>query len=536
MVRTISGRWTYLFLVVVLLSCSDAGAQRKNIKKIGAAVSYVSSTTFYFDAGRARGLEVGDTVGVFRKSEKRGTGIVSAVSSSSSSAAVLTLAGPFSAGDSVFVTKELAVEEVLPAVPKSGGSTVASRFPSRPEPNQVSGRLAFQYGAAGEFGKALDFNQPAAVLRLEVARIFGTGTTFTFYGRNYYDLSEQFARYGQGSRAKLRTYELSFVNDNPRNWFGWSAGRITSRFVGGLGAFDGGQAFVRKGNLSIGALAGAQADYSSSTIDPDQLKFSAFVNYAWGGDVFKTSDITLAYGQQRYQGRIDRSFMYLQASLRFGTDLFYYSSTELDFYKTDNGIRKKEVNLTNTFVTVSYTPNSWLSINTGYDAARTIYLFESMKAISDTLFDKTLKEGLRASVSFRLPLNITVAGQSNFRLASGTTSAARTLGSTVRIGDILDSEVNLGLQYSNINGLYTEGDDYTIDIDRWIAQALSISFRVDRYNYTVRGQETKYVTTTAGGAINYRVSRALYAVVNFDQVWDTNRDTQRLYFEVGLHF
>jgi hypothetical protein len=529
------GRWTCVIVIAVMLA-STAWAQRTNLKRIGAAVSYVSSTTFYFDAGRVRGIAVGDTVTVFRKSEKRGTGVVTAISSSSSSASVLSVAGLLSAGDSVFVTKEVAVEEPLPAGVKSTGSSVASRFPSKPEPNQLSGRFALQYGAAGEFGKALDYNQPAAVVRLEVARLFGTGTTFTFYGRNHYDLSEQFARYGEGSRAKLRTYELSFVNDNPRNWFGWSVGRITSRFVGGLGAFDGGQAFIRKGNLSVGVLGGAQSDYSSTRIDPDQLKFSAFVNYAWGGDVFKTSDVTLAYGQQRYLGKIDRSFLYLQASLRFGTDLFYYSSTELDFYKTDNGVRRKEINLTNSFVTVTYTPNPWLSINAGYDAARTIYLFESMKAISDTLFDKTLKEGMRASLSFRLPLNITVTGQSNFRLASGTTSSARTLGSTLRVGDILGSEVNLGLQYSNIQGLYTEGDDYTVDIDRWIAQSLSISLRADRYNYSIRGQETKYVTTTAGGAINYRVTRALYAVVNFDQVWDTTRDTQRLYFELGLHF
>jgi hypothetical protein len=131
---------------------------------------------------------------------------------------------------------------------------------------------------------------------------------------------------------------------------------------------------------------------------------------------------------------------------------------------------------------------------------------------------------------------MTVGAQTNFRLASGTTSSARTLGTTFRISDILESEVNFGVQYANIRGLYTEGNDLTLDLDRWVARSLSVSFRVDRYHYVIQGQALKLVTTTAGGSVNYRVSRSLYALVNFDQVWDTTRDTQRLYLEVGVHF
>jgi hypothetical protein len=208
----------------------------------------------------------------------------------------------------------------------------------------------------------------------------------------------------------------------------------------------------------------------------------------------------------------------------------------MDFEKMDNGVKSKQPRITNSFVTLSWTPTGWLSINGGYDAARTIYLFESMKAFSDTLLDKTLKEGYRMALSFRLPLNITVGGQGNWRLASGTTSSAHTLGSNFRIGDILNTEVNLGAQYSNIVGLYTEGDDYTIDIDRWIAQALSLGFRLDKYKYHVHGLVDELYTTTASANINYRISKTLYTVVSFDQIWENIRTSQRLYAEVGIHF
>lgn len=524
--------------LLALLVVGVASGQKRERRRIAGVVTYVSSRTFYFDAGRARGLEIGDTVTVNRKTQRRALGVIAAVSSSSSSASIITQSDALAVGDSVVTVKVVTIEDI-PALATgrlSASQSSAMRFPSRPEDNVATGRFALQYGASGEFGKALEFSQPAAILRLDIQRLFGTGTTFTFYGRTYSDLTANFDRFGVGSRTKLRMYEFSLAYENRRAPLGYSLGRITSRYVGGLGAFDGAQFYVRRGPFTMGVLGGAQTDYTTNQFDTDQLKFAAFTNFAWGGDVFTTSDVTLGYGQQRYRGKIDRAFGYLQSSVRIGTDLFFYSSAELDFQKIENGVKSKQARLTNTFVTLSYSPTRWLSVNGGYDAARSIYLFESMKTFSDTLLDKSLKEGYRMAVSFRLPLNITIGGQGNWRLASGTTSSARTLGSTFRIGDVLHTDVNMGFQYARIQGLYTEGNDYTIDIDRWIAQSFALGFRLDRYRYHVLGQVDELYTTTASGNLNVRLSRTFYTVLSFDQVWDNIRTSQRLYFEVGVHF
>jgi hypothetical protein len=159
-----------------------------------------------------------------------------------------------------------------------------------------------------------------------------------------------------------------------------------------------------------------------------------------------------------------------------------------------------------------------------------------MKSFPDTLLDKSLKEGYRTNLSFRLPFRVTLSGNASFRLASTTTPAARTLGSMVRVGDILDSDVNFGAQYQDIRGLYTTGNDWTFDVDRWIAQSFSISLRLDRYRYTITGGDQRITTTTGTVSMNYSMLRSFYAAVNFDKVWDTIRNTQRLYLEVGMHF
>jgi len=524
--RRAAGICALAFLVV-----AGARPQSGEMRRISAAVTYVATGSFYFDAGRLKGVAAGDTVTVVHKGGALASGVVTAISSSSSSAKVISQSSTIAAGDSVFEVKLVVLEEAAAA-----SSGMGKTKPEAILDNRVSGRIGLQYAGAGVFGQGLDFSQPGVIAQLSVQRIFGTTSTLTLYSRTYRDLSQGYALYGQGSRTKERLFELSLTNDDPRSSYGYGVGRITSRYVGGIGVFDGGQFFLRRGNLTAGLLGGTQPDYVTSAFSSDEAKFAGFVNYAWGGDVFRTSGVTLAYGQQRYQGKIDRKFGYLQTTLQFSTDLFFYSSTEMDLAHNENGAEVNKPTITNSFVTLSWNANDWMSLNAGYDAVRALDLLESMKTFPDSLLDRTLKEGYRTNISFRLPLRLTLMGNANFRLASATTPSARTVGTTLRAADILNTDISAGAQYQDIQGLYTTGHDLTFDVDRWIAQSFSVSLRLDSYRYIITGQDQQLRTTTGTISLNFAIFRSYYASMNFDQVWDTIRNTQRLYAEVGMHF
>ncbi|MGB2957701.1 MAG: hypothetical protein WBG01_02750 [Bacteroidota bacterium] len=522
--------------LVLAVSVQFGVGQDRVSRRIAASISYISSGGVYINAGKGSGLARGDTVTIFHGSKPSALATVTAVSSSSSYALVLSQNVPPSVGDSVVVVKEIKVDK--PRDPTDRELAPALVGPDRrlPESNVITGRLALQYGGAGVAGRSLDFSQPAAVMRLDVARLFGTGVTLSLHGRAYHELSDQAALYGQRPRTNVRMYQLSLTYDNPRWWYGYSLGRFISRYVGGLGVVDGGQLFVHLGGFRLGAVAGLQANYRNSSIDTDQAKVGAFLNYSWGGSVFTASNITVAYSQNLFKGKLDREFLYLQASLRLGPRLFLYQSTELDLHTVTNGVGEKGFRFTNTFLTVSYTPLPWLALNGGYDATRTIYLFESMKSIPDTLLDRSLRQGYRASVSVRLPMRVTLRATGNLRLASGSTPSAHTIGTSLRVNDILRSSFDVGIRYAAIRGLYTDGEDIAIDIATWISQSLTAMLRLDRYEYDVVGQEGRLVTLTASANVSYRVSRSLYCLVNVEQVWDTLQDARRVYLEVGIHF
>ncbi len=525
-----------IVLLVLGASLQSGLGQERVLRRIAASLSYIASGGVYLNAGTEGGFATGDTVTIFHGSTPSALATITAVSSSSSYALVLSQSEPLSVGDSVVVTKEIILD--TPRDPPDREPVLASVGPDRQlmESNSVTGRLAFQYGGAGVIGRSLDFSQPAAVMRLDVARLFGTGVTLSLHGRAYHELSDQAGLYGQRVRTNVRMYQLSLTYDNARWWYGYSLGRFTSRYIGGLGVVDGGQLFLRLGGFRLGAVAGLQANYRTSSINTDQAKVGVFINYDWGSSVFTGSNVTVAYSQNLFRGKLDREFLYLQASIRLGPRLFLYQSTELDLHTVRNGVRENAFRFTNTFLTVSYTPLSWLALNGGYDATRAIYLFESMKSIADTLLDRSLREGYRASVSFRLPMRVTLTASGNVRLASGSTSSAHTLGTSLHLNDILRSGFDVGIRYAAIRGLYTDGDDIALDIARWISQSLSVMARLDRYEYTVVGEEGRLATLTASANVSYRVSRSLYCLVNLEQVWDTLQDARRVYLEIGLHF
>ena len=109
-------RWTMTTLMLLLAGVSvHAGfGQKREEKVISASISYLSAGTVYLDAGRSRGLETGDTLTVVRQSQPLGIIVITAVSSSSASAATLSQAGPFAVGDSARIRKSILVQETSP--------------------------------------------------------------------------------------------------------------------------------------------------------------------------------------------------------------------------------------------------------------------------------------------------------------------------------------------------------------------------------------------------------------------------------------
>jgi len=515
-------------------------------KEFFLPVSYVSSSIVYISAGRDDSLSVGDTLVMHHRNSIVGSVVVFAVSRHSTASRLAGGNGPVLVGDTASIIKTFVNPPAAPTDTSSGAPQMIRRSPRleeenrranrEPDENIVSGRVAIQYSGVIAEDSRYNLSQPSALTRIEVARLFGTSMRFSMYGRTYYDLSLNNNQFGDNAPLQERMYEFEISDEEPGEVYGYSLGRITSRFVGGLGTFDGGQVYYRSGNWTSGALFGAQVGDRTMSIDGDDHRGALFLNYRSSADFLHQYDGTVAYARELYEGNLDREFFYFQNLATIGTEWNVYQSAEVETQQINNGVRKTSPRLSNTFLSVNYYPLTWFSANIGYDASSNIYLFESMKTIPDTLIDRNYLQGYRLDATFRLPYSISISANGTFRTKKDDPRDARTLGGIVRMSAIAGSEYNAGVRYMNIRGVYSNGDNITVDLDRTFFYALSVAARFDYYRYTLLTVNQTYTTYTATANINYRITRTVYSALNLDRVWDPTLNSYRLYLEAGVRF
>lgn len=541
--------YTFRFLVFTMLLVSFPSVSRAQERTVlKNSVSYVAASVVYINGGREGHIAVGDTLIISRASVRIGSVIITAVSKRSSASQVIAQTVPIIAGDdaviekvveiasspapSVVVVQDSASGANTASVPRSGPS---AGTPASLTENIVSGRAGLQYIGNLAEDSRLNISQPSLNLRMSVQNLYGSGLVLSFYERTSYDLSDIYNRYGDHTRMRTRVYDLSVQTMDPNAPLNFSIGRISSEYVGALGTFDGGQFVYRYDQYAAGFLYGARVQDRASGFNGDETKGAFFLNMRTGTGVDQYSG-TLAYGRQLVKGNLDREFMYLQNFYMMGPELSVYQSSEVELNDINNNVRTRTVKLSNTFLSLNYYPVEWLSTNVGYDGARTVYLFESMKTIADTLLDRTMMQGYRAGATVRLPYFMSVSGNLIYRTKKGDPRDSRNASLSFRIADLLQSDIGAGIRYADIVGVYTSGSNLTLDLDRTFFNALSVDMRYDFYRYTVSTVKQTYTTHTLSVNSSYRLSRSLYTSLAVDGVIDQTVNSMRIFAEFGYRF
>jgi hypothetical protein len=532
---------TYALISTFFLFALTAHAQQKDT--VQCSISYIAASTVYVDAGRERHIAVGDTLSIVRSQKEIGVIVVIAVSGASSAANIVAQHVPFAVGDKAiahFISDRGESRKVLSKSPDTSKTThrpeiLPQQRQTTQGENVVSGRIAIQYNAIFAEESRFNVNQPAASVRLNIGNLLGTGMRLAINGRSYYDAANNYSIYGSPSGLKSRAYEVSLLQDAPDAAFGYGVGRLTSRYVGGMGTFDGAQLYYRFDHFTAGILGGAQVLDRTLTFSQDGTKGSFFLYSRTGADVFHQYDGTVAYGRQMVSS-LDRQFLYTQNSLSLGSELMLYESSEIELNDIANGARTSAFKLSNTFLNVNYQPVEWLYTNVGYDALRNIYLFETMKAIPDSLIDRSLVQGFRASATMHLPSSMTLSADASLGSRQGGYRNSHSFGASLRAYDLLGSEVDGGVRYSNFLGAYSDGDNITLDLDRSFGRSLTVELRYEYSKYHVSLLEQLYATQTVTADVFYRLSSAWFTSLSGDYLYDPTMTSFQFYAELGFRF
>ncbi len=277
------------------------------------SISYVAASTVYVAAGYEQHMEIGDTLKILRESKEIGSVAVTAVARRTSVADILLQTIPFVVGDDVLLIKQFPqllrdtlstkMNDTARASEVLNPAVLTEKAKSE---DAVSGRLALQINEVIANDSHYNLTQPAALFQLSIHNLLGSGLQLSMDDRSYYDPTNSYTQYGNSSGAEHRLYELSLRRERADAPVGFEAGRMTSRFVGGLGTFDGIEFYYRQNAVTVGVVGGARVHDPVSVLSNTGTQGSLFVNYRTGPDVFHYYDGTLAYGRQMVNNTLDR--------------------------------------------------------------------------------------------------------------------------------------------------------------------------------------------------------------------------------------
>ena len=520
------------------VSAGDAGQGRS----IRCRVTYFTSAQIYFDGGKEEGLSVGDTLVIARGDTGVGTAVITAISTHSSVGHPFVFRVPPRIGDTGSFLKEGTAQ--APPSPESDSSAAASALPPpsppdverKPGENVLAGRVAFQYNGQVAEDSRLNINQPSLYAHVKLENLEGTGMSLSLYGREYYDAGGPYLRYGDSTHSRFDLSELSLDLDRQTFPLGFSAGRFISRYVTGAGALDGGELFVRQGRFTAGALAGTGVESRVIGIGGNQRSVGGFLAYHQGESFFDSYDASAAYIRQTVGGSLDREFLSVQNSLAIGPDFNAYGNADVELKEMTGGVIASHPFVSSLLLFVNYVPTPWLWTSFGYDGTRSVYLFQSMKSVPDSLFHEALSHGFRLNGTVRLGTSYTLTTEAGVNSRAGDGGSSRTLGAGIRVTDIFSSRVFGGLRYRNVGGSILNGSQSTIELGRNFSQRVDIQIQYDSRSYTVDPLKQTYTTQTFSGNANFWISRTLYGTLGADYVRDNTMNGFHYFLECGYRF
>jgi len=213
--------------------------------------------------------------------------------------------------------------------------------------------------------------------------------------------------------SALKIYNLAVRYDFNKST-SLSIGRRINPRISSMGTMDGIQFEKSINKFSFGLLAGSRPDYQNYSVNFSLFQYGAYLAVTTGKEG-KNSESSLAYVEQTNNFKTDRRFLYFQHSNTFIKNLYFLGTMELDLYKLENDIPKSTIDLTGTYLSLSYRLTRKISLSGSYDARKNVMYYETYKTYVDRILENELRQGYRIYGNWRFANNMVIGLQSGYR-------------------------------------------------------------------------------------------------------------------------
>lgn len=554
--RRIMRKFRTISILCVVLSTTGISVTygQDSTVTIQGRITYIGADKVYGKPGSIQGLELRDTLHVFRDGQQIGRLIITAISSNSHASEVLEEESPLKINDELQIVKIVTVavpvteEEVGTktsedttkiAQPLLTESTAVSYEHVEPKRHlsKSSGSITLRYYGIHSNKSLETYHEPGALIRWRADQIAGLPVHFSLYTRVEKefaaDLSE---RAGSGNRPLFRVYTARVMYGDPSSNMFWQFGRLFPREISGMGSIDGVLYGRRAGRLSYGLTAGFQPDYVDNRINTELLKIGVYGRWSNGTHGQGGYSGAVAFVGQYRKGRLDREYVTIRQqytpihSLR----LSYVGDFTLD--RKDHSSQIGFLSPSNAYLRLAWSGLRGVRGSIRYSFRRSMRLFETQSDIADSLFAYNTRQGLTANVSFRLPWQATLYVVQNYLERSGSTKPVLRTSGALSFRETRYTDVRIHTRYARAGNEFSTSHNWEIRLERQFWPNLSVRGGYDVYRYTLRGRRDTIERTNYGMDLTYVLPGNRYLSVQYDRYNDGGFQTQQVNGSVHLNF
>lgn len=537
--------YTKYIMPLVLIICMQTLFAQDSFRMTGR-VTYTTSQNIYAEFSSTEGIAAGDTLFIILKGKYIPAVLVKFVSSRST-------AGPAIDGhvlkkdDTLFAfvsppaenreTTEIVTEPpAKPTAAQDTSGSIVSGEPksSIPQAASIKGRASVQSSSSFvNGGTEDDLQRWRYTLAVEGQNTGITGLSFRTYMNFAYN-TRDWAQIKDAPLNRVQFYDIN-VSYTPDSLSRLTGGRYINPRTANIGAVDGVQYERSFSEWNAGIFAGSRPSPINYGFDAKLFQSGVYINRQ---DTLAAGimENTIAAALLTNNFVTDRRFIYLQHSSYLLPTVNLFVSSEADFYKNISGTSTASPELSSLYISLRSRIASGLNALVSYDARRNVMYYETYKNFIDSLFSNELRQGARASVSYRAGRGLMLNFSGGYRFKKGDSKSSANYSGFISYYGVPYISGSASYNFTQLSSSYANAVNHTITYRNDIAGGVSYSagYRYLKYNYS--GRASASTQNIVFGDMNWNFSGKSYLTLSVEEAFIGKMAAGRVYIDITTRF
>jgi len=333
----------------------------------------------------------------------------------------------------------------------------------------------------------------------------------------------------------LKIYSFALKYEPTENLSIWFGRKINPK-ISSIGAIDGLQIEKKINNFTLGAFVGMRPDYMDYGFNTNLLQFGAYVNHFYKGK-HGIVENTLAFVEQKNNGKTDRRIAYFQHSNSLLKSLYFFGTAELEMYQKINEVAQSKLKISNLYLMLRYRVIKQLSFSLSYNERSNIIYYETYKDYVQQLIDDQTMQGFKFQVNVRPFKNVSMGLNAGYRSRKQDPTASKNIHSYLSFNHVPGIDAAVRLSATFLKSSYLTGSIYSLNISRdLVAGKLysSISYRYVDYNYV--NYNSTLVQHVGDINLNWKLMKKTSLSISYESIFEKENRYSRLYLNLIKRF